>query len=1027
MSSADRSSITGRDPIEMLAEEFVARRRRGERVSVDDFASEYPELADDLRALLPALVMTERLEPIEDQDPTGSVGGQSAVLATGLDRPMAQLGDYRILREIGRGGMGVVYAAYQESMDRQVALKILPGNARLGPDQIERFRIEARSAGRLHHGNIVPVYGVGEHEGVHFYAMQFIEGHGLDAILRDLRRIRGGTLGSIATPPAGQTTWVSTSRSEPAAAPGPDESGGADGALFSAIAAGLVQTITVSGTKDALATGDAAPASDESAGRHLPESTAPADEVPSLGSASRLSTAPDSQYHRSVTRIGLQVADALAYAHQQGVLHRDIKPSNLLLDAAGNVWITDFGLAKVEGSDGPTRTGDIVGTLRYMAPERFDGWSDRRSDVYSLGATLYELLTLSPLFGDLQQLELVEKVLHDEPRRPRELVPRIPRDLETVVLRALAKEPGDRYPSAEALGEDLRRFLEDRPILSRRSTAPERLWRWCRRNRVLAGAIVVAATATVLLAIGAIVAAWTFRAQRDAEALQRQAAEDQRNRAVKAEQAARDEEARTRRSEAETRSVLEFFENKVLAAARPRELDGGLGIEATIGAAVNAAEPDVGKAFADQPTAEASIRGTLGETYRYLGKPNLAIRQHERALALRRRVLGPADLMTLQSAHDLAMAYQAAGRFKEALGLFEETLRGRDAILGPDHPKTLTAMDGIAQSYQDLGRPGEALPLLKKALEGRRAALGPDHRDTLSSMNNLAMALWESGQRDDAIPLADEALQRFRSTLGPAHPETLVAMSNLGGLYRSAGRLDEALPLLKAVLAGNQARLGPDHPNTLVSMNNLAMTLRDRGRLDEALPLLEETVRLRKEKLGMDHLQTLTAMNNLALAYGEAGRRAASVSLHEETLGLRKAKLGPDHPHTLQSINSLSRAYLVDQPARAEPILREALAIREKKLAEAWDTFDCRSLLGASLLGQGRYVDAEPYLLAGYSGLKAQEARIPAASRKRVTEAAARIVALYDTWGRKDQADEWRKRLAPASDANRLDPNRRSP
>src|SRR5262249_18955446 len=157
--------------------------------------------------------------------------------------------------------------------------------------------------------------------------------------------------------------------------------------------------------------------------------------------------ATESRFYQAVARIGLQVAEALAYAHQHGVLHRDIKPSNLLLDVMGNVWVTDFGLAKVEGSDGPTRTGDIVGTIRYMAPERFAGWSDRRSDVYSLGTTLYELLTLHPIFPGAAQAELLEKVLDESPVAPRKLDPKIPRDLETIVLKAIAKEPGDRYPT----------------------------------------------------------------------------------------------------------------------------------------------------------------------------------------------------------------------------------------------------------------------------------------------------------------------------------------------------------------------------------------------------------------------------------------------------------------------------------------------------------------------------------------------------------------------------------------------------
>ncbi len=227
----------------------------------------------------------------------------------------------------------------------------------------------------------------------------------------------------------------------------------------------------------------------------------------SLGTASR--------YYRSVARIGVQVADALAYAHEQGVLHRDIKPSNLMLDVAGRVWVTDFGLAKVEGSDGPTRTGDIVGTVRYMPPERFDGWSDHRSDVYSLGATLYELLTLQPLFGRTRQSELIDKVLHNSPEAPRKLDPKIPRDLETIVLKAIAKEPVHRYATARALGEDLERFLEDRPIRARRSTTLELCWRWCRRNPGLAGATITAALLVALLAIGATIAAWKFRDQRN--------------------------------------------------------------------------------------------------------------------------------------------------------------------------------------------------------------------------------------------------------------------------------------------------------------------------------------------------------------------------------------------------------------------------------------------------------------------------------------------------------------------------------
>jgi WD40 repeat protein len=200
-------------------------------------------------------------------------------------------------------------------------------------------------------------------------------------------------------------------------------------------------------------------------------------------------------YHRSVAQVGIQVAEALDYAHREGVIHRDIKPSNLLLDAASRVWIADFGLAKTDG-EALTQTGDVVGTLRYMAPERFRGWSDPRSDIYSLGLTLYEMLILRPAFEAADRLELIRRVTHDEPIRPRKLDTRIPRDLETIVLKAIDKEPSRRYPTAGELATDLRRFEEDRPVAARRSTLAERAWRTCKRNPVI-----VSLAAGLLLAL----------------------------------------------------------------------------------------------------------------------------------------------------------------------------------------------------------------------------------------------------------------------------------------------------------------------------------------------------------------------------------------------------------------------------------------------------------------------------------------------------------------------------------------------
>jgi WD40 repeat protein/serine/threonine protein kinase len=453
------------DEVGKLAESFLARYRRGERPALSEYTNQHPELAEQIRELFPALVVMEELGSVEDRR-TGPFTGQ--IVAS--SKVPEQLGDYRILREVGRGGMGVVYEAVQESLGRHVALKVLPSHGLLPPIHLERFRREAKAAARLHHSNIVPVFGVGEHGGVHYYAMQFIQGQGLDEVLKELRRLRGHKAVNAGVV-SGEVTHKHADLSV------------AEGLLSGRLSA-KVEAPAEAHTSSAVA---AATKTDPN----------------SSGSASGLTGQPEAQYFRGVAEIGVQVAEALEYAHKQGILHRDIKPSNLLLDARGTVWVTDFGLAKAEGADELTQSGDIVGTLRYMAPERFNGWSDPRSDVYGLGVTLYELLTLRPAFDDSNRVKVMERVTREEPLRPRKLDRQIPRDLETIVLKAMAKEPADRYATAAALAEDLRRFLADRTIQARRSSAFERGWRWCRRNPWVAG---LAAAAAASLLVGMAVA-----------------------------------------------------------------------------------------------------------------------------------------------------------------------------------------------------------------------------------------------------------------------------------------------------------------------------------------------------------------------------------------------------------------------------------------------------------------------------------------------------------------------------------------
>jgi serine/threonine protein kinase/Tfp pilus assembly protein PilF len=468
---------TERNPLEVLAGEFA-----GEHPSVTEYVERHPQWADEIRDLFPSVVMIEQLK-LQKQ----------AAQAAAATRKIERLGDYRIVREIGRGGMGIVYEAEQESLGRHVALKVLPERSLLAPKQLQRFQREAQAAARLHHTNIVPVFGFGEQEGVHYYVMQYIAGRGLDEILVELARLRSSKA-------------FEHSRED---RDDPGQHGPANGVSVSELARTLLANDTPAtvafsrsgsgadtpplGTHHADTDPFGPSPSAEPAGSSLPQRKP----QPVSSESSPLT----GLYWRSVASLGVQVARALQYAHAQGTLHRDIKPANLIMDRQGTVWIADFGLAKVADVDDLTHTGDVLGTLRYMAPERFSGQSDARSDIYSLGLTLYELLTWRPAFNALDRSRLIHQVTQDEPPRPRSVDPRIPRDLETIVLKAISREPAHRYSSAGEFADDLERFLKDRPIHARRITPAERLWRWCRRNRTVA-ALTAAAFAFLLLAAG---------------------------------------------------------------------------------------------------------------------------------------------------------------------------------------------------------------------------------------------------------------------------------------------------------------------------------------------------------------------------------------------------------------------------------------------------------------------------------------------------------------------------------------------
>jgi serine/threonine protein kinase/WD40 repeat protein len=523
-----------------LVDRLTARLQAGEVLDPEACAREHPAHAEQLRRLLPALHALAEVGPVSED--------VAAITSAPQPAPPRLLGDYRILRQIGKGGMGEVYEAVQQSLGRHVALKVLPPLSALTPLLLERFRREAKAAARLHHTNIVPVFGVGEHEGVHFYAMQYIEGQGLNQVLEQVKRLRRQACRSL---PAGSLP----SRPE-------------------VLARGLLTDCFPRWPTDPAATdaGGRGPAS-ASAGRGDNAAPAPAADptpvlrpggLPGPDSISDFTGTTESHYFRSVARVGVQVAGGLDYAHRQGVLHRDVKPSNLLLDTHGRVWITDFGLAKVEGADDLTGSGDVVGTLRYMAPERFRGQADARGDVYSLGLTLYEMLTLRHPFEDEDRARLLRRIQEEVPPRPRRLDPHVPRDLETIVLRAVEKEPGKRYQSAAELAEDLQRFLDGEPVRARPVGFLGQTVRWARRRPAVAallGALLLALL--VLLALGAW-SYWNVRRALDEKGQALIDKELERAAAVRAR-----EEEKTARELAERETYrAPFHQTQLLRAAR---------------------------------------------------------------------------------------------------------------------------------------------------------------------------------------------------------------------------------------------------------------------------------------------------------------------------------------------------------------------------------------------------------------------------------------------------------------------------
>jgi eukaryotic-like serine/threonine-protein kinase len=438
-SKITKSNLTASSEVRLVEvlDAYMAAAAEGRAPTKTELLEKHPDLAGDLEACLASLEFIERASVASPFPPVDSNTSEGSSDEPGI----GTLGDFRLIAEVGRGGMGVVYEAVQLSLNRRVALKVLPFASAMDPTQLRRFHTESLAAAQLHHMHIVPVYSVGCERGVHYYAMQFIEGQTLAQVIAERRR-----------PPTLMGERCPKGRI------GSDR----DGSRF----------------------------------------------LSNNGSSSPGPSRGSREFFRTAASLGIQAAEALDHAHKLGIVHRDIKPANLLVDVQGRLWVMDFGLARLQGAMGLTMTGDVLGTLRYMSPEQAlakRAVVDHRADVYSLGATLYELVALEPAVDGRDRQEVLRKIAQEEPTPPRRHDPAIPRELETILLKAMNREPASRYDTAHGFADDLARFLKHEPIRARRPTALERAAKWSRRHpTVVASAVsglllvVVGLTATLL-------------------------------------------------------------------------------------------------------------------------------------------------------------------------------------------------------------------------------------------------------------------------------------------------------------------------------------------------------------------------------------------------------------------------------------------------------------------------------------------------------------------------------------------------
>jgi serine/threonine protein kinase len=806
-----------------------------------------------------------------------------------------------------------------------------------------------------------------------------------------------------------------------------------------------------------------------------------------------LTTYCDAQRLPTAARLELfiKVCHAVQHAHQKGVIHRDLKPSNILVTSHDGVpvpKVIDFGIAKATSARLTDRTlftafTQFIGTPAYMSPEQaeFSGLDlDTRSDIYSLGVLLYELLTGCTPFDARELMRagfeaMCRRIREEEPARPSarlttldgdalrtvagqrqveapRLIGQLRGELDWVVMRCLEKDRTRRYPTANGLAEDVRRYLQDEPVNAVAPSALYTLRKFARRHRAaFAAGLIIAFILLAATALSTALAVRATRAERlaeqraEAEALARTEAESQRAAAIRAEQKAATEAATSH-------AISEFLRRDLLAQASPEQQpDRDVKLRTVLD---RAAERIEGR-FPDQPLVEAALRETLADTYTALGEHAAQHKLFEAATALYARELGEDSEAALRTTARVVQALRMQTKLPEASAAATELLTRAERVLGPEHEITQQAVTSLQGVLLAQGRFRDAEPLLRRSLATSRRTLGPEHVNTLSALSNLALVCTALGQFDEAIALGRESIEIRQRVFGPEHPLTLPTMANLAAAYAQTGRFDEAITTGTEVHTLRQRLLGPEHPQTVSAANILANILVRAGRRDEAAVLFDESIPIAIRVLGADHAAPLAALVARADIHLAAGEMTAAAEKSSAALASLRAKFGPDHVQTLDALIVHGRVRLAQADwAEAETDLTQALAIGQRTLgpanprtvgvsyylgtlrlaegraAEAVEllaavhaqrlktagethpeTLAATRALGEAQLRQGLHPEAEATLLAAHAALDRallENTAAQAALTERRREVRLLLAELYDATSRPDEAARWR-------------------